>query len=98
MQNTKCARKMRRCWSGLCKRARSSGYRGCRSRGAIAQGMSYWTYTDLFEEPGPPTAPFQGGFGLLNPEGIRKPAFFAYKYLNALGGKNVSANDAQAML
>ncbi|MBW8859943.1 MAG: cellulase family glycosylhydrolase, partial [Caulobacter sp.] len=29
----------------------------------LAQGMSYWTYTDLFEEPGPPTAPFQGGFG-----------------------------------
>ena len=51
------------------------------------QGMSYWTYSDLFEEPGPPTAPFQGGFGLLNPEGIRKPAFFAYKYLHALQGK-----------
>ena len=32
----------------------------------MVQGMSYWTYTDLFEEPGPPTAPFQGGFGLLN--------------------------------
>jgi len=46
----------------------------------MVQGMSYWTYTDLFEEPGPPTAPFQGGFGLLNPQGIRKPAFFAYKY------------------
>ena len=30
--------------------------------------MSYWTYSDLFEEPGPPTAPFQGGFGLLNPK------------------------------
>ena len=41
--------------------------------------MSYWTYSDLFEEPGPPTAPFQGGFGLLNPQGIRKPAYFAYK-------------------
>ena len=48
--------------------------------------MSYWTYTDLFEEPGPPTAPFQGGFGLLNPQGIRKPAYFAYKYLHALQG------------
>jgi xylan 1,4-beta-xylosidase len=23
----------------------------------LLQGMSYWTYTDLFEEPGPPTAP-----------------------------------------
>ena len=41
----------------------------------LLQGMSYWTYTDLFEEPGPPTAAFQGGFGLLNPQGIRKPAY-----------------------
>jgi xylan 1,4-beta-xylosidase len=63
-----------------------------------AQGMSYWTYTDLFEEPGPPTAPFQGGFGLLNPGGIRKPAYFAYKYLHALQGDSVATNDPQAMV
>jgi len=64
----------------------------------LAQGMSYWTYTDLFEEPGPPTAPFQGGFGLLNPQGIRKPAFFAYKYLHAIQGESLRTNDPQAML
>ena len=64
----------------------------------LLQGMSYWTYTDLFEEPGPPTAPFQGGFGLLNPQGIRKPAFFAYKYLHALHGDSLATNDSQAML
>ena len=64
----------------------------------LLQGMSYWTYTDLFEEPGPPTAPFQGGFGLLNPQGIRKPAYFAFKYLHALQGDSLAANDPQAML
>ena len=64
----------------------------------LAQGMSYWTYTDLFEEPGPPTAPFQGGFGLLNPQGIRKPAYFAYKYLHALQGDSLGTTDPQAML
>jgi xylan 1,4-beta-xylosidase len=62
----------------------------------IVQGMSYWTYSDLFEEPGPPTAPFQGGFGLMNPQGIRKPAWFAYKYLNALKGKAVPTVDANS--
>jgi xylan 1,4-beta-xylosidase len=67
------------------------------SQGKV-QGMSYWTYTDLFEEPGPPTAPFQGGFGLVNPEGIRKPAFFAYKYLHELQGNNIATSDPQAML
>jgi xylan 1,4-beta-xylosidase len=64
----------------------------------LVQGMSYWTYTDLFEEPGPPTASFQGGFGLMNREGIRKPAFFAYKYLHALQGDTITSDDAQAML
>ena len=64
----------------------------------LVQGMSYWTYTDLFEEPGPPTAAFQGGFGLLNRDGIRKPAFFAYKYLHELQGNSLASGDAEAML
>ncbi len=63
----------------------------------LVQGMSYWTYTDLFEEPGPPSAPFQGGFGLLNPQGIRKPAYFAYKYLHALQGNEVPVEDSQVL-
>jgi xylan 1,4-beta-xylosidase len=64
----------------------------------LAQGMSYWTYTDLFEEPGPPQESFHGGFGLLNREGIRKPAYFAYKYLHALGGQALATGDPQALL
>jgi xylan 1,4-beta-xylosidase len=72
-----------------------SKLKACRG---LVQGMSYWTYTDLFEEPGPPTAPFQGGFGLLNPQGIRKPAYFAYKYLHALQGESLATSDPQAML
>lgn len=65
-----------------------------RTRGLV-QGMSYWTYTDLFEEPGPPTKPFEGGFGLMNPQGIRKPAWFAYKYLNAVKGREIACDDGQ---
>jgi len=63
-----------------------------------AQGMSYWTYSDLFEEPGPPPSSFHGGFGLLNREGIRKPAFFAYKYLHALEGDALHTSDPQAFV
>jgi xylan 1,4-beta-xylosidase len=62
----------------------------------LAQGMSYWTYSDLFEEPGPPTAPFEGGFGLMNPQGVRKPAWFAYKYLNQLGDTELKTPDGQS--
>ncbi|RMB54842.1 xylan 1,4-beta-xylosidase [Sphingomonas sp. PP-CE-3A-406] len=63
----------------------------------LAQGMSYWTYTDLFEEPGPPPTPFHGGFGLTNREGIRKPAWFAYKYLHALQGRTIPVTDDYVM-
>jgi len=61
----------------------------------LAQGMSYWAYTDLFEEAGPPPSPFHGGFGLINREGLRKPTWFAYKYLNQIAGLEIPADDAQ---
>ena len=61
----------------------------------IVQGMSYWTYSDLFEEPGPPTTPFHGGFGLMTKDGIRKASWFAYKYLNALKGQEIPVADSQ---
>ena len=63
----------------------------------LVQGMSYWTFSDLFEEPGPPSSSFHGGFGLLNREGIRKPAFFAYKYLHALEGNAIDTSDPQTV-
>jgi xylan 1,4-beta-xylosidase len=47
--------------------------------------MSYWVFTDIFEEAGPRFTPFHGGFGLLNYQGINKPAFYSYAYLNKLG-------------
>ncbi|GHC94331.1 GH39 family glycosyl hydrolase [Novosphingobium pokkalii] len=63
-----------------------------------AQGMSYWVYSDLFEEPGPPTTEFHGGFGLMTKDGIRKPAWFAYKYLHALQGHSVPSADRQSWI
>jgi xylan 1,4-beta-xylosidase len=64
----------------------------------LVQSMSYWAYTDLFEEAGPPPASFHGGFGLVNREGVRKPAFFAYKYLNALNATELAQDDTRAWL
>ena len=49
------------------------------------QSMSYWVFTDIFEEPGPRFEAFHGGFGLMNTQGIKKPAYFAYQFLNQLG-------------
>ena len=47
--------------------------------------MSYWVFTDIFEENGPRMTPFYGGFGLINYEDLKKPAFYAFKFLNELG-------------
>ncbi|WP_140987036.1 GH39 family glycosyl hydrolase [Asticcacaulis tiandongensis] len=61
----------------------------------LVQGMSYWVYSDLFEEPGPPSTPFHGGFGLMTKDGIRKASWFTYKYLNALTGNEIPTSDTQ---
>ena len=63
----------------------------------LVQAMSYWTYSDLFEEPGPQTRPFDGGFGLMTPDGLRKPTWFAYRYLNALGTHELATGDDQSI-
>lgn len=66
-----------------------------RETAPLADSMSYWTFTDIFEENGPRFTPFHGGFGLLNYQGIRKPAFFAYKFLAQLGPEDLSTDDKQ---
>jgi len=61
--------------------------------GTAANSMSYWTFTDIFEENGPRYSPFHGGFGLINYEDINKPAFYAYQYLNKLGKHEIQDAD-----
>ena len=63
----------------------------------LAQGMSYWTFSDLFEEPGPQTRPFDGGFGLMTPQAVRKASWFAYKYLADLGDRELPTRDDQSI-
>lgn len=60
--------------------------------------MSYWTFTDIFEESGVGYKPFHGGFGLINLQGIKKPSFFAFKFLNMLGGQEVKSNDPRTYI
>lgn len=57
------------------------------------KAMSYWAFSDQFEEAGPVPSPFHGGFGLLNAQGLPKPAYFAYRFLNELGETELACND-----
>jgi xylan 1,4-beta-xylosidase len=54
---------------------------------ALADSISYWTFTDVFEEGGAGIGPFHGGFGLVNEQGIHKPTFHALAMLARLGDR-----------
>jgi xylan 1,4-beta-xylosidase len=51
----------------------------------LADSISYWTFTDVFEEGGAGVGPFHGGFGLVNEQGLHKPTFHAVAMLARLG-------------
>ena len=55
----------------------------------LVNSLAYWTFTDVFEEHGAGDSAFHGGFGLINFQGIVKPAFHAYRFLHQLGTEEV---------
>jgi xylan 1,4-beta-xylosidase len=59
----------------------------------LTNSLSYWTFTDVFEEGGAGDSIFHGGFGLINFQGIVKPAFHAYRMLNQLGDVEIIRNE-----
>ena len=56
----------------------------------LVDSLSYWTFTDVFEEVGAGDTIFHGGFGMINFQGIVKPTFHAYRFLNALGDERLA--------
>jgi len=60
--------------------------------------MSYWTFSDVFEEQGVVKTPFYGGYGLIAADGIPKPAFNAFKLLHLLGEERIDLDSDFALL
>ena len=58
----------------------------------LAAMMSYWTFSDVFEEQGVVKKPLYGGYGLIAAGGIPKPAFNAFKMLHALGDERIEVD------
>lgn len=56
----------------------------------LVNEMSYWTFSDVFEEQGVVKQPFYGGFGLMAAGGIPKPAFNAFLLLHRLGDQRLA--------
>jgi xylan 1,4-beta-xylosidase len=63
----------------------------------LLQDMSYWTFSDVFEEQGVVKTPFWGGFGLIAVGGVHKSAFNALALLHGLGEQRL-VNAAPQML
>ena len=53
--------------------------------------LSFWTFSDVFEEGGPISRPFIGMFGLRAEGGINKPSYYAYGLLHQLGNQRISS-------
>lgn len=52
--------------------------------------LSFWTFSDVFEEGGPTSTPFRGDFGLRAFDGINKPSYYAYGLLHQLGDQRLA--------
>src|SRR5579862_2154025 len=63
----------------------------------VVDMMSFWTFSDVFEEGGPIAKPFEGEFGLRAKGGINKPSYYDFALLHQLGEERI-ANAAANVL
>jgi xylan 1,4-beta-xylosidase len=59
--------------------------------------MSYWSFSDVFEEQGVIKTPFYGGFGLVAEDGIPKPSLNAFAMLHQLGNRRIKVDSDSAL-
>src|SRR5215469_15370285 len=64
----------------------------------LVDEMSYWTFSDVFEEQGVVKQPFYGGYGLIAVDGIPKPAFNAFLLLHRLGDRRLASSSDSALV
>ncbi|HTD97159.1 MAG TPA: hypothetical protein VK627_09520 [Edaphobacter sp.] len=64
----------------------------------LADMMSFWTFSDVFEEGGPIPRPFLGQFGLRAEYGINKPSFYAFSLLHQLGDRRIANPSPNAIV
>ncbi|HXP16908.1 MAG TPA: hypothetical protein VN868_07380 [Terriglobales bacterium] len=63
----------------------------------LVDEMSYWTFSDVFEEQGVVKQPFYGGFGLIAAGGIPKPSFAVFQMLHQLGQERLTLDSESAL-
>jgi xylan 1,4-beta-xylosidase len=63
----------------------------------LAEAMSYWTFSNVFEEQGVPSGVFNTTFGMLDQWGIARPSLHAFVLLHKLG-ESMLTTDAGPVL
>ncbi len=63
----------------------------------LTEAMSYWSFSDVFEEQGVVKTPFYGGFGLIAEDGIPKPSLNAFAMLHQLGNRRLKVDSDSAL-
>jgi xylan 1,4-beta-xylosidase len=64
----------------------------------LTEMMSYWTFSDVFEEQGVVKTPFYGGFGLFAERGIPKAVLNDFALLHELGNARLDVNSGSALV
>jgi xylan 1,4-beta-xylosidase len=63
----------------------------------LTEAMSYWSFSDVFEEQGVVKTPFYGGYGLIAADSIPKPALNAFAMLHQLGDHRIHIDSDSAL-
>jgi xylan 1,4-beta-xylosidase len=69
-----------------------------RASDGLASIISYWCFSDVFEEQGVVKTPFYGGYGLIAERGIPKAAFRAFELLHTLGDQRIANESENALV
>ena len=64
----------------------------------LSEIMSFWTFSDVFEEGGPIAKPFVGMFGLRAKGGINKPSYYAWGLMHELGDQRIATEAKDAIV
>jgi xylan 1,4-beta-xylosidase len=60
--------------------------------------LSYWSFSDVFDEQGVIRKPFYGGFGIVAEGGVPKPAFNAFRLLHLLGDERIPVDSDSVLV
>lgn len=69
-----------------------------RASDGLADDISIWTFSDVFEEGGVAKSPFYGGFGLIATGNIPKASYNALKLLHMLGDTRIQAENEDCII